>query len=194
MIFIHHGRGVEGGLAETLEGYNLVHDPISDLKVAGVRLLVSLFTQVYPHKNPCLLAGPLDEADPSALDILLKRIEEPTPNSPTLILWAHDLGGVPDTIRSRCGERFHYAPQIEHDLYEEASSFFALFRADKLLRAMQVLAKVQKGSERAFLEAYVEVLLAEGATEFYGEELRALLGRKRISHSALQGFFLGVRP
>ena len=193
MIFIHHGRGVEAGLIEVLEGHDLVHEAITDLKVDGVRLLVSLFTQVYPHKNPCLVAGPLDEADPSALDILLKRIEEPTPNSPTLLLWAHDLGGVPDTIRSRCGERFHYAPQTEHDLYDDVSAFFALFRADNLLRAMQVLARVQKGSERAFLEAYVEVLLAEGAVEFYGEELRELLGRRRVSRSALTGYFLGVR-
>lgn len=192
MIFIHHGRGVKNGLAEELEGYELVHEPITNLKVDGVRLLVSLFTQVYPHKNPCLVAGPLDEADPSALDILLKRIEEPTPNSPTLFLWANDLGGVPDTIRSRCGEKFHYAPQQEHDLYEDAEALYRALSEDNLLRGLKVLAKVEKGSERAFMEAYLEVLIREEDTDLYTDELRSLLARKRISHSALSGYFLGV--
>lgn len=192
MIFIHHGRGVEAGIAEELEGYTLVHPPITNLKVDGVRLLVSLFTQVYPHRNPCLVAGALDEADPSALDILLKRIEEPTPNSPTLILWAHDLGGVPDTIRSRCGERYHFAPQHEHELYDDANALFAHLREDNLLRGLKVLAKVEKGSERAFLEAYLEVLVREGEGGLCDERLMALLNRRQISTSALNGYFLGV--
>lgn len=192
MIFIHHGRGVKNGLAEELEGYDLVHEPITDLRVDGVRLLVSLFTQVHPYKNPCLVAGPLDEADPSALDILLKRIEEPTPNSPTLFLWANDLGGVPDTIRSRCGEKFYYAPHSEHDLYEDAEALYCSLREDNLLRGLKVLAKVEKGSERSFLEAYLEVLIKEEDTDLYTDELRSLLGRKRISSSALKGYFLGV--
>ncbi len=192
MIFIHHGRGVKNGLAEELEGFDLVHEPITDLRVDGVRLLVNLFTQIHPYKNPCLVAGPLDEADPSALDILLKRIEEPTPNSPTLFLWANDLGGVPDTIRSRCGEKFYYAPLYDHDLYEDAEALYCSLREDNLLRGLKVLAKVVKGSERPFLEAYLEVLIKEEDTDLYTDELRSLLARKRISSSALKGYFLGV--
>lgn len=191
MIFIHHGRGVESGLADALEGFDLVHDPISDLKVDGVRKLIELFTQVYPHRNPCLVAGPLDEADPRALDILLKRIEEPTPNSPTLILWANDLGGVPPTIRSRCGEKFHYAPLMRHNLYDEAKALFDDLRADNYLGVMMTLREVQKGSERAFLEAYLEVLLEECELDLYTERLKMLLGRKTISQSLLNGYFLG---
>jgi hypothetical protein len=191
MIFIHHGRGVESGLADALEGFDLVHNPISDLKVDGVRKLIELFTQVYPHRNPCLVAGPLDEADPRALDILLKRVEEPTPNSPTLILWANDLGGVPPTIRSRCGEKFHYAPVMRHNLYEEAKALFDGLRADNHLGAMMVLKQVEKGSERSFFEAYLEVILNEDSLHLYTERLKSLLSRKIISQSLLQGYFLG---
>jgi len=191
MIFIHHGRGVEAGLADALEGYQLVHDPISDLKVDGVRKLIGLFTQVYPHRNPCLVAGPLDQADPRALDILLKRIEEPTPNSPTLILWANDLGSVPPTIRSRCGEKFHYAPIMRHNLYEEAKALVHDLRADNGLGVMMVLKQVEKGSERSFLEAYLEVLLEEEHLSLYTERLKSLLSRKTISQSLLYGYFLG---
>ena len=191
MIFIHHGRGVEAGLADALEGYDLVHDPISDLKVDGVRKLIELFTQVYPHRNPCLVAGPLDQADPRALDILLKRIEEPTPNSPTLILWANDLGSVPKTIRSRCGEKFHYAPVMRHSLYDEAKALFADLRADNNLGVMMVLKQVEKGSERDFLEAYLEVILNEDSLYLYTERLKSLLSRKTISQSLLNGYFLG---
>jgi len=191
MIFIHHGRGVESGLADALEGFDLVHEPFSDLKVDGVRKLIEFFTQVYPHHNPCLVAGPLDEADPRALDILLKRIEEPTPKSPTLILWANDLGSVPPTIRSRCGEKFHFAPVMRHDLYEEAKALFDDLRADNYLGGMMTLKRVEKGSERSFFEAYLEVILNEDSLHLYTERLRSLLSRKTISQSLLQGYFLG---
>lgn len=192
MIFIHHGRGVEAGLAEVLEGYDLVCDPISDLKVEGVRKLLTLFTQVHPHNNPCLVAGPLDEADPSTLDILLKRIEEPTPNSPTLILWANDLGSVPSTIRSRCGEKFHYAPVQQSNLFNQAEALFTDLRADNLLGVMKVLARVEKETTRAFMEAFVEVILENESWEFYTEDLKSLLSRKIISPQAVKGYFLGV--
>ena len=192
MIFIHHGRGVEAGLAEVLEGYDLVCDPISDLKVDGVRKLLTLFTQVHPHNNPCLVAGPLDEADPSTLDILLKRIEEPTPNSPTLILWANDLGSVPSTIRSRCGEKFYYAPPMVTTLYDQAERLFCDLREENLLGAMSVLVKLEKDNTRAFMEAYVEVILENESWEFYTEDLKFLLSRKIISPQAVKGYFLGV--
>ncbi len=192
MIFIHHGRGVQEGLAELLEDYHLVHEPISDLKVDGVRKLLALFTQVHPHRNPALVAGPLDEADPSNLDILLKRIEEPTPHSPTLILWANDLGSVPDTIRSRCGEKFHYAPIMESVFFDQAKALFCDLREDNLLGVIKVLNKVGKEDTRAFLEAYVDVLLEEDGLEFYTESLKALLSRRIISLQALKGYFLGV--
>jgi hypothetical protein len=192
MIFIHHGRGVEGGLGELLEEYDLVHPPITDLKVEGVRELVGLYSQSYPQRNPCLVAGPLDEADPSTLDILLKRIEEPIKNAPTLILWARDLGGVPSTIRSRCGEKFHYAPHSVHPNKAQGDALFRSIIEDDLLGVITLLRGVENGQERGVLEAYVENLIEGGREDLYGEGLKGLLDQVRISKSSLFGYFLGL--
>jgi len=192
MIFIHHGRGVEQGLAEVLEGKYLVADPISDLKVASVKHLVELYSQVYPYKNPCLVAGPLDEADPSTLDILLKRIEEPVRNAPELILWARDLGGVPDTIRSRCGEKFHYAPPVLHDLSEEGSRLYRSVKERDLASVLKVLRDLKAGGERGLLEAYVEALIDSQDYALYSESLKILISKTRISRASLFGYFLGL--
>lgn len=192
MIFIHHGRGVEQGLAEVLEDKYLIVEPISDLKVASVKHLVELYSQVYPYKNPCLVAGPLDEADPSTLDILLKRIEEPIRNAPELILWARDLGGVPDTIRSRCGEKYHYAPPQEHEKYEEGLIVFKALKEGDLGKVLSVLKDLKAGDERGLLEAFVEAILASNEYELYSEPLKRLVSRTRISKASLYGFFLGL--
>lgn len=48
-----------------------------------------------------VVVGPMDRAAPKSADTLLKIVEEPTAFA-VPILWAHDLGGVQATIRSRC--------------------------------------------------------------------------------------------
>jgi len=176
MIFIHHGRGVEGGLGELLEEYDLVHPPITDLKVEGVRELVGLYSQSYPQRNPCLVA----------------RIEEPIKNAPTLILWARDLGGVPSTIRSRCGEKFHYAPHSVHPNKAQGDALFRSIIEDDLLGVITLLRGVENGQERGVLEAYVENLIEGGREDLYGEGLKGLLDQVRISKSSLFGYFLGL--
>lgn len=59
-----------------------------------------------------LLAGPMDLASSRSADALLKSIEE---HSAYVwpFLWAHDLGGVPGTIRSRC--HLIWCPPTGHD-------------------------------------------------------------------------------
>lgn len=194
MILIHHGAGVEDGVRTVLEKHTLVKPPYESLKAAEVRDLVSSFNQAWPIPNAAILAGPLDEADPSTLDILLKSIEEPLEGSPTLILWARDYGAVPLTIRSRCGEKYHYAPPLPHSMRAQASSLFASLRGSDLLGAMVALKGVEKGKERGLLEAFVEVVLEEGAVDdFYTEELREILSFKQISQTALYGYFLGEK-
>jgi len=192
VIFIHHGKGVETALGEMLEEYDLVHPAISDLRVEGVKELVSLYSQTYPQRNPCLVAGPLDEADPSTLDILLKRIEEPIKNAPTLILWARDLGGVPSTIRSRCGEKFHYAPPTLHPNKAQGTALLRAVIEDDLLGVITLLRGVENGQERGVLEAYVECLVEEGREALYGDGLKELLDQMRISKPSLFGYFLGL--
>ena len=178
MLFIHHGSGVERALA--------------DLKTDQVKELVEVYSQVWPQNNPLLVAGPLDEANPQTLDILLKRIEEPYPNSPELILWARDYGSVPETIRSRCGERFHYQPQPQHPLYEDAEKLYNGLKADNLVLVSDCLKKIDKGQHRAFLEAYVDVLVEEEDMDLYDEGLREVLSRPLVRKVCVYGYFLGL--
>lgn len=192
MILIHHGLGVETGLGELLEGKTLVKPPYRDLKADAVRDLVEAYSQTWPHKNPTLVAGPLDEANPSTLDILLKRIEEPYVGAPELILWAYDFGSVPETIRSRCGERYHFAPPTRHRLYEEGERLFEALLQDNLLGVCGVVGSLSKDDYRGILEALVEVSVKRGDLRFYTEGLKSLLRRPQMSQVALYGYFLGL--
>ena len=191
MIIIHHGTGVESGLAEALEGKNLVKPPYENLKTDSVRDLVDTFSKIWPIDNPVLVAGPLDEADPSVLDILLKRIEEPLEGSPELVLWARDYGTVPDTIRSRCGEQYHYQPVGQHTLYRHAEGMLEAVLSNNLVDMSDILRNVEGKQSRDFLDAYVEVLLDRGELQLYEDSLKRVLRRKRVSQVALYGYFLG---
>jgi hypothetical protein len=192
MLIIHHGSGVRGALADLMEGKTLVKPPYSDLKTDQVKELVEVYSQVWPQKNPLLIAGPLDEANPLTLDVLLKRIEEPFEGAPELLLWAHDLGSVPDTIRSRCGERFHYQPTGQHPLYSLGERFYSSIKSGSLPDLCSALRSTPKGEYRGVLEAYVEVLVDKEDLEGYDEGLKRLLKRPRMSQVALYGYFLEV--
>lgn len=193
MIKIHHGPGVEAGVAELLEDKTLVRPPYRDLKVDAVRELMEAYTQPWPYVNPTLVAGPLDEANPSTLDILLKRIEEPLSGSPELVLWAYDFGSVPDTIRSRCGEVYHFAPPTRHRLTEQGERLYGAIKQDNLVGVSEVLGSLQKEDYRGILEALVEVMGLREDYELYTEDLKGLLRRSVISQVALYGHFMGVR-
>ena len=193
MLFIHHGSGVERALSDLMEGKTLVKPPYVDLKTEAVKELVEVYSQVWPQDNPLLVAGPLDEANPQTLDILLKRIEEPFPNSPELILWARDYGSVPETIRSRCGEKFHYQPQPQHPLFEEAKMLYTALSDENLVLVSDCLKKIEKGQHRAFLEAYVDVLVDEGQVHLYDDDLKSILKRPHVRKVCVYGYFLGVK-
>lgn len=188
MIVIHHGSGVKQGVAEVLEDYQVIRE-FGHLKTDDAKELMALYSQAWPQRNPALLAGPLDDVDPKVMDILLKRIEEPIPHAPTLVLWAHDLGSVPQTIRSRCGETFHYAPSQPSSQAPLAKSLLNALRAQDKLALMGVLRVAPKGAERELLEAFLEEVVSEGEFRFYDEGLKGLLSAD-ISRLGVTGYFL----
>lgn len=71
-----------------------------------------------------IVIGPMDSsytASVKARDVLLKRIEE-FPDCVQPILWAHDMGDVQGTIRSRCIERWAKGePAEEDDVLQDAT-------------------------------------------------------------------------
>ena len=192
MIIIRHGSGVEEAIADLLEGKTLVKPPYKDLKTDQVRDLVDAYSQIWPEKNPVLIAGPLDEANPQTLDILLKRIEEPFPNCPELILWAKDYGSVPETIRSRCGEKYYYAPPKVNPLIEISEALYKAKKSENLISLCDSLKKIKKGQYRTVLEGYVDVIIEQEDLTLYDEGLKQLLKRNRLSQVSLYGYFIGL--
>jgi hypothetical protein len=84
----------------------LLGDPVGDggLSVKDARQAVLLLqsTPVGSEKG-VVVVGPMDRLrSAKANDALLKRIEEFDGRYVQPILWAHDYGGVSETIRSRC--------------------------------------------------------------------------------------------
>lgn len=78
-----------------------------DLRVDEVRDAVELLQQApVGDRIGVVVFGPLDDATPKAADALLKPIEDFNDRLVQPILWADDLGTVPDTIRSRCQARW----------------------------------------------------------------------------------------
>lgn len=194
MIIIHHGIGVVNGIYQYIEdnGYQQIKSAYEKLNAEEVKELVKDLKQVYPQNKPCLIAGPLDEADPSNLDTLLKIVEEPLPNTPTLILWAYDLGSVPFTIRSRCGEKYWFGVEQDHPLLKKANEFlnFIFFKRD-LLEANSIIKSIEKGKERDFIEACCESLIKNDSLFFFLDRydiyslFKEHLRNKRISKLSL---------
>lgn len=194
MIIVHHGLGVAKGIETFIEENELkqVKPSYEKLNAEEVKNLVADLKIIYPDKNPCLIAGPLDEADPSNLDTLLKIVEEPLPNTPTLILWAHDFGSVPPTIRSRCGEKYWFAVEQDHSLLDKANDFLnAILINRNYSHIISSLKEIPKGSERSFIEACCESILKNESLQYYQDRFilfpvfKRHLMNKRISKLSL---------
>jgi hypothetical protein len=142
----------------------LAHPPIGDegLKVDDARLAVALLYQPpLSEHTGCIVIGPLDDIAPKSADVLLKSLEEPHP-SVRAILWAHDIGGVRPTIRSRCLD--HWAPPTpewltpsDDDLEEAARNLTAAALRGQVEALPPLLARL-KGKEWRGIAILVEAL------------------------------------
>lgn len=112
---LYHGPGArQEALNEAARNGRLVAPPIGDdgLKIAEVRSVVELMMSTPVGMSlGSVVIGPMDNiTSVKASDGLLKMVEEPS-EMVLPILWAHDLGGVSPTIRSRCLPR--WAPFVD---------------------------------------------------------------------------------
>ena len=106
---IFHGPGArDAALRKVTEVGHLMAPPYGDagIRVEDIRDMVAHLIETPRLAGlGCVVAGPIDEAkSANATDALLKNIEEFDGKVVLPILWAHDLGGVPPAIRSRCME------------------------------------------------------------------------------------------
>lgn len=109
MVPLYHGP--EARDRAVAEGDRLgrpISDPIGDegLSVEDSReIVLHALNSGVGDRAPSLVIGPLDKVKSSAAsDALLKTIEEVSTKPLRLVLWADELGGVSQTIRSRCAE------------------------------------------------------------------------------------------
>ena len=110
---LYHGPGArEGAIRKAASIGTLLAPPFGDdgLTTDDAREVVSLLLSTPMGEGVgTLVLGPMDDAASlKASDVLLKRIEEFDGTRVQPILWAHDLGGVVLTIRSRCLD--HWCP------------------------------------------------------------------------------------
>lgn len=79
-------------------------DPKAGLNIQTVRDAVSVMSSPpVGDRKASVILGPVDRlTQEGVIDALLKTIEEGDPRAPRAYLWAHDLGSVRSTIRSRC--------------------------------------------------------------------------------------------
>ena len=119
---LFHGPGArQAALTKARSMGELVAPPFGDegLKVKEAREAISALLQgSISFLVQVVVIGPVDEATPQASDVLLKNIEEFREGIVQPILWAHDVGGVKATIRSRSLE--YWAPKKEADADDEA--------------------------------------------------------------------------
>ena len=183
MITIHHGQGVEDFISETLENSFLVAPVYRDLKTNEVKDLVQKLSVLYPQESPSLIAGPLDLVrNTDVLDILLKIIEEPVGNA-QLILFAHDYGSVPPTIRSRCSEKFHYKFQARSEFYDQGSQLLKCLLNRDISSLMGLVRKMDRKDVANVVNGYMEVLVEEDLIgRFYDLELREIVSTGSRSH------------
>lgn len=124
---LYHGPGArQAALSKAVEVGRLVAPPFGDsgLKTSEAREIVGLLLSTpIGTRTGVVVVGPMDEANPKASDVLLKRIEE-FPDTVQPILWAHDLGGVAPTIRSRC--LAEWAPAADDDVGDDEMMSAAL--------------------------------------------------------------------
>ncbi len=181
---LFHGPGARSAaLTEASQLGRLIHPPFGDegLKIDEAREVVELLSSTpMGSEMGTLVVGPMDElARADSFSPLLKPLEEFDGETTQPILWAHDNGGVPATIRSRCLERFAPATGAEED--DEAlqnAAFKAVESALKVDRVGIIEAfkiGVKKDSVRPFLWAMCDSL----SMDLQKAEVRALWERLR---------------
>jgi len=162
---LYHGPGArEFALNEASRRGRLLHEPFGEtgttgLKVDEAREFASLLLSApLGEELGIVVAGPMDLAKPQSADALLKSIEQF--NQYVLpILWAHDLGGVQGTIRSRCLDRWCPATgfePVDEELEEVARQLLSAALGDRVFEIPALVAKMGKSKTKP--SRYVELL------------------------------------
>jgi hypothetical protein len=164
---LFHGPGAEGAARAKVSILGrLLHEPFGDkgLKIAESREIIELMGNPPVGDVPgVLLIGPMDRANRSAQDVLLKSIEEFDDRVVRPVLWAYDEAEVLGTIRSRCLRQWCPGP----DQYDEDTLYQARAVVDCSLvgDTAGLIEALKDRDPRAMLEAAARVLAEQGIDE-----------------------------
>lgn len=137
-------------------------------KVPGARDALKVLSTPPPGLQiGFVVIGPMDLATKEASDALLKTVEEPL-DLCRIILWAHDVGSVSPTIRSRCLAEWVSSTEVKEDDDLEGDGYTAVDAA--LNRRFWLLpslvgkyTKEKRASE--FLGAVASAVVGRGTEE-----------------------------
>jgi hypothetical protein len=146
---LFHGPGARQAVIEEAGRQGrLLHEPFGDsgLKVDEARLFASLLQSVpLGIDRGIVIAGPMDKALPKSADALLHCIEE-FHEYVWPMLWSLDLGGVRNTIRSRCLDRWcpatGYEP-IDEEVEETARELLSAALSGNYASVPTLVAKMK---------------------------------------------------
>lgn len=192
---LFHGPGAEGAAkAKSSVIGRLLHAPFGGegLKIAESREIVELMNSASVGDDPgVLVIGPMDRANRSAQDVLLKNIEEFDDRIVRPILWAIDEAEVLPTIRSRCVKQWCAGP----DLYDEDMLYQARAVMDCSLMGdvAGLIEAVKDRDPRLLLEATARVMIEQGfdkkSADLWGR-VRQLLRHKIPTTTEVLAAFL----
>jgi len=162
---LYHGPGArQYALDEAGRRGRLLHAPFGEegatgLKVDEAREFASLLMSApLGDALGIIIAGPMDRAKPQSADALLKSIEQFN-QYVFPVLWANDLGGVQDTIRSRCLD--HWCPAtgfepVDEELEEVARELLSAAIDERAFEISALVAKMAKTESKP--SRYIELL------------------------------------
>lgn len=204
---LFHGPGAKLAACEAAARLGfLLADPFGDdeggLKVDDARAACALLsTTPLGDQIGVVVIGPMDgTATLKSADVLLKSIEEFRGEFVQPVLWAHDLGGVPMTIRSRCLAHWSDLEEAkDEDDDEVASSAWTAVSAAiqkdhaRLIGALRLLTRKEAKANK-FLMALVDCLstkLDDPAHRAVWERLRPVALRRVIVPLDLASALMG---
>lgn len=192
---LFHGPGAQQTAESELDQIGRAVAPpfgLDGLKIDDARAIIGLMETAPVGDRPgALLIGPLDRARQQATDVLLKVIEEFDPKGVRPVVWAHDIGGVAPTIRSRCLHRWCPGEEsVDETLMNFAFELIDAYLTGDCATVIEIIDQQSKTDAPDLLEAVVKAL-STNLEQMDGDRYALWVRVRRLLQFRLQGSKVG---